>query len=417
MLKREMNIADYDAELWQAMEQEKVRQEEHIELIASENYTSPRVMQAQGSQLSNKYAEGYPGKRYYGGCEYVDIVEQLAIDRAKELFGADYANVQPHSGSQANFAVYTALLEPGDTVLGMNLAHGGHLTHGSPVNFSGKLYNIVPYGIDATGHIDYADLEKQAKEHKPKMIIGGFSAYSGVVDWAKMREIADSIGAYLFVDMAHVAGLVAAGVYPNPVPHAHVVTTTTHKTLAGPRGGLILAKGGSEELYKKLNSAVFPGGQGGPLMHVIAGKAVALKEAMEPEFKTYQQQVAKNAKAMVEVFLERGYKVVSGGTDNHLFLVDLVDKNLTGKEADAALGRANITVNKNSVPNDPKSPFVTSGIRVGTPAITRRGFKEAEAKELAGWMCDVLDSINDEAVIERIKGKVLDICARYPVYA
>lgn len=417
MLKREMNIADYDAELWQAMEQEKVRQEEHIEPIASENYTSPRVMQAQGSQLTNKYAEGYPGKRYYGGCEYVDIVEQLAIDRAKELFGADYANVQPHSGSQANFAVYTALLEPGDTVLGMNLAHGGHLTHGSPVNFSGKLYNIVPYGIDATGHIDYADLEKQAKEHKPKMIIGGFSAYSGVVDWAKMREIADSIGAYLFVDMAHVAGLVAAGVYPNPVPHAHVVTTTTHKTLAGPRGGLILAKGGSEELYKKLNSAVFPGGQGGPLMHVIAGKAVALKEAMEPEFKTYQQQVAKNAKAMVEVFLERGYKVVSGGTDNHLFLVDLVDKNLTGKEADAALGRANITVNKNSVPNDPKSPFVTSGIRVGTPAITRRGFKEAEAKELAGWMCDVLDSINDEAVIERIKGKVLDICARYPVYA
>ncbi|EFJ5998474.1 serine hydroxymethyltransferase [Escherichia coli] len=417
MLKREMNIADYDAELWQAMEQEKVRQEEHIELIASENYTSPRVMQAQGSQLTNKYAEGYPGKRYYGGCEYVDIVEQLAIDRAKELFGADYANVQPHSGSQANFTVYTALLEPGDTVLGMNLAHGGHLTHGSPVNFSGKLYNIVPYGIDATGHIDYADLEKQAKEHKPKMIIGGFSAYSGVVDWAKMREIADSIGAYLFVDMAHVAGLVAAGVYPNPVPHAHVVTTTTHKTLAGPRGGLILAKGGSEELYKKLNSAVFPGGQGGPLMHVIAGKAVALKEAMEPEFKTYQQQVAKNAKAMVEVFLERGYKVVSGGTDNHLFLVDLVDKNLTGKEADAALGRANITVNKNSVPNDPKSPFVTSGIRVGTPAITRRGFKEVEAKELAGWMCDVLDSINDEAVIERIKGKVLDICARYPVYA
>ena len=417
MLKREMNIADYDAELWQAMEQEKVRQEEHIELIASENYTSPRVMQAQGSQLTNKYAEGYPGKRYDGGCESVDIVEQLAIDRAKELFGADYANVQPHSGSQANFAVYTALLEPGDTVLGMNLAHGGHLTHGSPVNFSGKLYNIVPYGIDATGHIDYADLEKQAKEHKPKMIIGGFSAYSGVVDWAKMREIADSIGAYLFVDMAHVAGLVAAGVYPNPVPHAHVVTTTTHKTLAGPRGGLILAKGGSEELYKKLNSAVFPGGQGGPLMHVIAGKAVALKEAMEPEFKTYQQQVAKNAKAMVEVFLERGYKVVSGGTDNHLFLVDLVDKNLTGKEADAALGRANITVNKNSVPNDPKSPFVTSGIRVGTPAITRRGFKEAEAKELAGWMCDVLDSINDEAVIERIKGKVLDICARYPVYA
>ncbi|ECO8610398.1 serine hydroxymethyltransferase [Salmonella enterica] len=417
MLKREMNIADYDAELWQAMEQEKVRQEEHIELIASENYTSPRVMQAQGSQLTNKYAEGYPGKRYYGGCEYVDIVEQLAIDRAKELFGADYANVQPHSGSQANFAVYTALLQPGDTVLGMNLAQGGHLTHGSPVNFSGKLYNIVPYGIDASGKIDYDEMAKLAKEHKPKMIIGGFSAYSGVVDWAKMREIADSIGAYLFVDMAHVAGLIAAGVYPNPVPHAHVVTTTTHKTLAGPRGGLILAKGGDEDLYKKLNSAVFPSAQGGPLMHVIAGKAVALKEAMEPEFKVYQQQVAKNAKAMVEVFLNRGYKVVSGGTENHLFLLDLVDKNLTGKEADAALGRANITVNKNSVPNDPKSPFVTSGIRIGSPAVTRRGFKEAEVKELAGWMCDVLDNINDEATIERVKTKVLDICARFPVYA
>ncbi|EGR6228146.1 serine hydroxymethyltransferase [Salmonella enterica] len=417
MLKREMNIADYDAELWQAMEREKVRQEEHIELIASENYTSPRVMQAQGSQLTNKYAEGYPGKRYYGGCEYVDIVEQLAIDRAKELFGADYANVQPHSGSQANFAVYTALLQPGDTVLGMNLAQGGHLTHGSPVNFSGKLYNIIPYGIDASGKIDYDDMAKQAQEHKPKIIIGGFSAYSGVVDWARMREIADSIGAYLFVDMAHVAGLIAAGVYPNPVPHAHVVTTTTHKTLAGPRGGLILAKGGDEDLYKKLNSAVFPSAQGGPLMHVIAAKAVALKEAMEPEFKVYQQQVAKNAKAMVEVFLNRGYKVVSGGTENHLFLLDLVDKNLTGKEADAALGRANITVNKNSVPNDPKSPFVTSGIRIGSPAVTRRGFKEAEVKELAGWMCDVLDNINDEATIERVKTKVLDICARFPVYA
>ncbi|ERK09397.1 Serine hydroxymethyltransferase [Serratia fonticola AU-AP2C] len=417
MLKREMNIADYDAELWHAMEQEVVRQEEHIELIASENYTSPRVMQAQGSQLTNKYAEGYPGKRYYGGCEYVDIVEQLAIDRAKELFGADYANVQPHSGSQANFAVYTALLQPGDTILGMNLAHGGHLTHGSPVNLSGKLYNVVPYGIDETGQIDYNDLAKQAQTHKPKMIIGGFSAFSGVVDWAKMREIADSIGAYLFVDMAHVAGLIAAGVYPNPVPHAHVVTTTTHKTLAGPRGGLILAKGGDEDLYKKLNSAVFPGGQGGPLMHVIAGKAVALKEAMEPEFKVYQQQVADNAKAMVKVFLERGYKVVSGGTYNHLFLLDLVDKNLTGKEADAALGRANITVNKNSVPNDPKSPFVTSGIRLGTPAVTRRGFKEAEVRELAGWICDVLDNLNDEATIERTKKKVLDICARFPVYA
>ncbi|HEY0211256.1 serine hydroxymethyltransferase [Acerihabitans sp.] len=417
MLKRDMNIADYDAELWQAMEQEVVRQEEHIELIASENYTSPRVMQAQGSQLTNKYAEGYPGKRYYGGCEFVDIVEQLAIDRAKELFGADYANVQPHSGSQANFAVYTALLAPGDTVLGMNLAHGGHLTHGSPVNFSGKLYNIIPYGIDASGHIDYTELAQLAETHKPKMIIGGFSAYSGVVDWAKMREIADRVGAYLFVDMAHVAGLVAADVYPNPVPHAHVVTTTTHKTLAGPRGGLILAKGGSEELYKKLNSAVFPGGQGGPLMHVIAGKAVALKEAMEPAFRIYQQQVAKNAKAMVAVFLERGYSIVSGGTDNHLFLVDLVNKNLTGKEADAALGRANITVNKNTVPNDPKSPFVTSGVRIGTPAVTRRGFSEQDVRELAGWICDILDSISDEAVIERTKKKVLEICARYPVYA
>ncbi|WP_323635730.1 serine hydroxymethyltransferase [Pectobacterium polaris] len=417
MLKREMNIADYDADLWQAMEQEVVRQEEHIELIASENYTSPRVMQAQGSQLTNKYAEGYPGKRYYGGCEYVDIVEQLAIDRAKAVFGADYANVQPHSGSQANFAVYTALLQPGDTILGMNLAHGGHLTHGSPVNLSGKLYKVIPYGIDESGKIDYDEMAELARTHKPKMIVGGFSAYSGVVDWAKMREIADSIGAYLFVDMAHVAGLIAADVYPNPVPHAHIVTTTTHKTLAGPRGGLILAKGGDEELYKKLNSAVFPGGQGGPLMHVIAGKAVALKEAMEPEFKVYQQQVAKNAKAMVEVFLSRGFNVVSGATSNHLFLLDLVSKNLTGKEADAALGRANITVNKNSVPNDPKSPFVTSGIRIGTPAATRRGFKEAEVRELAGWICDVLDNINDEATIERVKQKVLEICARFPVYA
>lgn len=417
MLKREMNIADYDAELWHAMQQEVVRQEEHIELIASENYTSPRVMQAQGSQLTNKYAEGYPGKRYYGGCEYVDIVEQLAIDRAKALFGADYANLQTHSGSQANFAVYTALLKPGDTILGMNLAHGGHLTHGSTVNLSGKLYKVIPYGTDESGKIDYEEMAELAQTHKPKMIVGGFSAYSGVVDWAKMREIADSIGAYLFVDMAHVAGLVAADVYPNPVPHAHIVTTTTHKTLAGPRGGLILAKGGDEELYKKLNSAVFPGGQGGPLMHVIAGKAVALKEAMEPEFKVYQQQVSKNAKAMVEVFLTRGFNVVSGGTSNHLFLLDLVSKNLTGKEADTVLGRANITVNKNSVPNDPKSPFVTSGIRIGTPAATRRGFKEAEVRELAGWICDVLDNINDEATIERVKQKVLAICERFPVYA
>lgn len=416
MLKRDMNIADYDAELWQAMEQEVMRQENHIELIASENYTSPRVMQAQGSQLTNKYAEGYPGKRYYGGCEYVDVVEQLAINRAKALFGADYANVQPHSGSQANFAVYTTLLQPGDTVLGMNLVHGGHLTHGSPVNFSGKLYNIVPYGIDESGHIDYEKLAELAKTHHPKMIIGGFSAYSGVVDWARMRQIADSIGAYLFVDMAHVAGLIAAGVYPTPVPHAHVVTTTTHKTLAGPRGGLILAKGGSEELYKKLNSTVFPGAQGGPLMHVISAKAVSLKEAMEPTFKTYQQQVAKNAKAMVEVFLSRGFKVVSGATDNHLFLLDLVDKNLTGKEADTTLGRANITVNKNSVPNDPKSPFVTSGVRIGTPAVTRRGFTEADVRDLACWMCDVLGNIHDEALIERTKNKVLDICARHPVY-
>ena len=417
MLKRDMNIADYDAELWQAMEQETVRQEEHIELIASENYTSPRVMQAQGSQLTNKYAEGYPGKRYYGGCEYVDIVEQLAIDRAKELFGADYANVQPHSGSQANFAVYTALLQPGDTILGMNLAHGGHLTHGSPVNLSGKLYNVVAYGIDETGKIDYDELAELAKSHKPKMIVGGFSAYSGVCDWAKMREIADSVGAWLFVDMAHVAGLVAADVYPSPIPHAHIVTSTTHKTLAGPRGGIILAKNGDEDFYKKLNSAVFPGGQGGPLMHVIAGKAVAFKEAMEPEFKTYQQQVAKNAKAMVEVLIERGYDIVSGGTHNHLFLIDLVSKNLTGKEADAALGRANITVNKNSVPNDPKSPFVTSGIRIGTPSVTRRGFNEADVRELAGWIADVLDNVNDEATIERTKKKVLDICSRLPVYA
>ncbi|TCN83035.1 serine hydroxymethyltransferase [Shewanella fodinae] len=416
MLKKSMNIADYDAELFQAIEDENRRQEQHIELIASENYTSPRVMQAQGSQLTNKYAEGYPAKRYYGGCEYVDVVENLAIDRAKQLFGATYANVQPHSGSQANYAVYMALLQPGDTVLGMNLAHGGHLTHGSPVNFSGKLFNIIPYGVDEQGKIDYAELETLALEHKPKMIIGGFSAYSGIVDWAKLREIADKVGAFLFVDMAHVAGLVAAGVYPSPIPHAHVVTTTTHKTLAGPRGGLILSAADDEDLYKKLNSAVFPGSQGGPLMHVIAGKAVAFKEALEPEFKAYQQQVVTNAKAMVEVFLERGYKIVSGGTDNHLMLVDLIGRELTGKEADAALGRANITVNKNSVPNDPRSPFVTSGIRIGTPAITRRGFKEAEAKQLTGWICDVLDNANDEAVIAAVKAKVLELCARFPVY-
>ncbi|MBV7315322.1 serine hydroxymethyltransferase [Shewanella sp. NIFS-20-20] len=416
MLKKDMNIADYDPQLFAAIENETRRQEEHIELIASENYTSPRVMEAQGSQLTNKYAEGYPQKRYYGGCEYVDIVETLAIERAKELFGATYANVQPHSGSQANSAVYMTLLQPGDTVLGMNLAHGGHLTHGSPVNFSGKLYNIIPYGIDETGHIDYDEMERIAIEKKPKMMIGGFSAYSGIVDWARMREIADKIGAYLFVDMAHVAGLVAAGVYPDPVPHAHVVTSTTHKTLAGPRGGIILSAANDEDLYKKLNSAVFPGGQGGPLMHVIAGKAVAFKEALEPEFTLYQQQVVKNAKAMVEVFLERGYKIVSGGTDNHLMLVDLIDKDITGKEADAALGQANITVNKNSVPNDPRSPFVTSGIRIGTPAITRRGFKEAEAKLLTTWICDVLDDVNDVATIEKVKQQVLDLCARFPVY-
>jgi glycine hydroxymethyltransferase len=411
MLKKAMNIADYDPELFKAIEDETCRQEEHIELIASENYTSPRVMEAQGSQLTNKYAEGYPGKRYYGGCEYVDVVETLAIERAKELFGATYANVQPHSGSQANSAVFMALLQPGDTVLGMNLAHGGHLTHGSPVNFSGKLYNIIPYGIDEAGKIDYDEMERLAIEHKPKMMIGGFSAFSGIVDWAKMREIADKVGAYLLVDMAHVAGLVAADVYPTPVPHAHVVTSTTHKTLAGPRGGIIISAADDEVLYKKLNSAVFPGGQGGPLMHVIAGKAVAFKEALEPEFKVYQQQVVKNAKAMVEVFLARGYKIVSGGTENHLMLVDLI-----GKEADAALGNANITVNKNSVPDDPRSPFVTSGVRIGTPAITRRGFKEAEAKELTGWICDILDDASNAEVAERVKGLVLALCARFPVY-
>ena len=416
MFSKQMTIADYDQELWNAIKGEEQRQEDHLELIASENYTSPRVMQAQGTQLTNKYAEGYPGKRYYGGCEYVDIVEQLAIERAKQLFGADYANVQPHSGSQANFAVYMALLKPGDTVLGMNLSQGGHLTHGSPVSFSGKLYNVVAYGVDETGHIDYDQLAQIALDSKPKMIIGGFSAYSGVVDWQRMREIADSVGAFLFVDMAHVAGLVAAGVYPNPVPFAHVVTTTTHKTLGGPRGGLILAKGGSEELYKKLNSAVFPGAQGGPLMHVIAAKAVALKEAMEPAYKEYQQQVVKNAQAMVDVIIKRGYKVVSGETQNHLFLIDLVDKNITGKEADAALGSANITVNKNSVPNDPQSPFVTSGVRIGTPAVTRRGFKEEESRELANWICDVLDNIDDEQAIQSVKQKVLAICRRLPVY-
>ncbi|MCL1067662.1 serine hydroxymethyltransferase [Shewanella olleyana] len=417
MLKKDMNIADYDPQLFAAIEDETRRQEEHIELIASENYTSPRVLEAQGSQLTNKYAEGYPGKRYYGGCEHVDIAEELAISRAKELFGATYANVQPHSGSQANSAVFMALLQGGDTVLGMSLAHGGHLTHGSQVSFSGKLYNAVQYGIDeTTGKIDYAEVERLAVEHKPKMIIAGFSAYSGIIDWGKFREIADKVGAYLFVDMAHVAGLVAAGIYPNPLPHAHVVTTTTHKTLAGPRGGLILSAADDEDIYKKLNSAVFPGGQGGPLMHVIAAKAVAFKEALDPEFTTYQEQVVANAKVMAKTFIERGYDVVSGGTDNHLFLLDLISKDMTGKDADAALGKANITVNKNSVPNDPRSPFVTSGLRIGSPAITRRGFTETESVELTNWMCDVLDDITNEATIERVKNQVLELCAKYPVY-
>ncbi|MBE0367189.1 MULTISPECIES: serine hydroxymethyltransferase [Pseudoalteromonas] len=418
MLERNMNIADFDPELFNAIELETTRQEEHIELIASENYCSPRVLEAQGSQLTNKYAEGYPGKRYYGGCEHVDVVEQLAIDRANALFGSTYANVQPHAGSQANAAVFLALLDAGDTVLGMSLAHGGHLTHGSHVSFSGKLYNAVQYGLnEATGEIDYEQVEALALEHKPKMIIGGFSAYSGIVDWAKFREIADKVGAYLFVDMAHVAGLIAAGVYPSPVPHAHVVTTTTHKTLAGPRGGLIISACDDEAIYKKLNSAVFPGGQGGPLCHVIAAKAVAFKEALQPEFKAYQTQVVKNAQTMVSVLQERGYKVVSGKTENHLFLLDLIDKDITGKDADAALGRANITVNKNSVPNDPRSPFVTSGLRIGSPAITRRGFKETESRELAGWICDVLDNINDESVQADVKEKVKAICAKLPVYA
>ncbi len=418
MFSREMNIADFDPELANAMANEVERQEHHIELIASENYCSPRVMEAQGSQLTNKYAEGYPGKRYYGGCEHVDVVEQLAIDRAKALFGADYANVQPHAGSQANSAVFMALLDAGDTVLGMSLSEGGHLTHGSHVNFSGKTYNAVQYGLNKdTGEIDYAQVEALAKEHKPKMIIGGFSAYSGIVDWAKFREIADSVGAYLLVDMAHVAGLVAAGGYPNPLPHAHVVTTTTHKTLAGPRSGLILSSCGDEAIYKKLNSSVFPGNQGGPLCHVIAAKAVAFKEALQPEFKEYQKQVVANAKAMVAVMQARGYKIVSGGTDNHLFLLDLIDKDITGKDADAALGSANITVNKNSVPNDPRSPFVTSGLRIGSPAITRRGFKEEQAKQVATWICDILDNMGDDAVIERVQSEVVALCEKFPVYA
>jgi len=430
MFTKDMTIAGYDDELWNAMEHEKTRQEEHIELIASENYTSPRVMQAQGSVLTNKYAEGYPSKRYYGGCENVDIAEQLAIDRAKELFGADYANVQPHSGSQANAAVYFALLNAGDTVLGMSLAHGGHLTHGSKVSFSGKLFNAVQYGLnEATGEVDYDQVERLAREHKPKMIIAGFSAYSRVMDWQRFRDIADEVGAYLMVDMAHVAGLIAAGVYPNPVQIADVTTSTTHKTLRGPRGGIILAKS-NPEIEKKLSSMIFPGTQGGPLMHVIAGKAVAFKEAMEDDYKAYQKQVIENARAMATVVLERGYDVVSGGTDNHLFLVSLISRGLTGKAADAALGMANITVNKNSVPNDPQSPFVTSGLRIGSPAITTRGFKEQESSDLAGWICDILDELcqMDEAdrVLEnmekmdsviQVKQKVLDLCKRFPVYA
>jgi glycine hydroxymethyltransferase len=417
MLNKAQNIASYDPELWAAISNENTRQEEHIELIASENYTSKCVMEAQGSQLTNKYAEGYPAKRYYGGCEHVDAIETLAIERAKQLFGADYANVQPHSGSQANAAVYMALVQPGDTVMGMSLAHGGHLTHGAKVSFSGKIYNSVQYGVDANGNIDYDDVLKMAKECQPKMIVAGFSAYSGIVDWAKMREIADEVGAYLFVDMAHVAGLVAAGLYPNPLPYAHVVTSTTHKTLGGPRGGIILSSIKDEEIYKKLNSAIFPGSQGGPLMHIIAAKAVAFKEALEPSYKEYQAQIIKNAKAMCDVFIERGYKIVSGGTHDHLFLVDLIDKEYSGKDADAALGPANITVNKNSVPNDPRSPFVTSGLRIGTPAATRRGFKEAEIKELASWMCDILDNMGNEQVEQEVKEKVIALCKKFPVYA
>jgi glycine hydroxymethyltransferase len=411
-----MKIAGFDDELWQAMEKEKVRQEEHIELIASENYTSPRVMEAQGSVLTNKYAEGYPSKRYYGGCEYVDVAEQLAIDRVKQLFGADYANVQPHSGSQANGAVYMALLQPGDTVLGMSLAHGGHLTHGSKVNFSGKTYHAVQYGLnEETGEIDYEQVESLAREHKPKMIVAGFSAYSRVVDWQRFRDIADEVGAYLLVDMAHVAGLIAAGVYPSPVQIADVTTSTTHKTLRGPRGGIILAKS-NPEIEKKLNSAIFPGIQGGPLMHVIAAKAVAFKEALQDDFNSYQQQVVKNAQTMANVFIERGFDVVSGGTDNHLFLVSFIKQGLTGKDVDAWLGSANITINKNAVPNDPQSPFVTSGIRVGTPAVTTRGFGEAECRDLAGWMCDVIDAKGEQAVIDTVKTRVLEVCKRLPVY-
>jgi glycine hydroxymethyltransferase len=416
MFTRDMHIAGFDDALWMAMRQEVERQEQHIELIASENYVSPRVLEAQGSVLTNKYAEGYPGKRYYGGCEFVDIAEQLAIDRAKELFGAAYVNVQPHSGSQANAAVYMGLLNPGDTILGMSLAHGGHLTHGAKVNFSGKLYNAVQYGLDVrSGEIDYAQVEQLAREHKPKMIVAGFSAYSRVVDWERFRAIADEAGAYLFVDIAHVAGLIATGLYPSPVQIADVTTTTTHKTLRGPRGGMIMARA-NPEVEKKLSSMVFPGSQGGPLMHVIAAKAVAFKEALQPDFKDYQQQVLDNARAMAQVMMDRGYKIVSGGTDNHLFLVDLIDKDIPGKDAEAALGAAYITVNKNAVPNDPRSPFVTSGIRIGTPAITTRGFKVAESRELAGWMCDILGHMGDATVVDRVRSQVSEVAKRLPVY-
>ena len=409
-------IADIDPQLAQAIEAEKRRQEEHIELIASENYTSPRVLEAQGSVLTNKYAEGYPGRRYYGGCEHVDVAEQLAIDRAKELFGAAYVNVQPHSGSQANAAVYMALLEPGDHVLGMSLAHGGHLTHGAKVNFSGKLYDAVQYGLDeSTGEIAYQQVDDLSREHQPKMIMAGFSAYSRVIDWQRFREIADKVGAYLVVDMAHVAGLVAVGLYPSPVSIADVTTTTTHKTLRGARGGMIMARE-NPEIEKKLDSLVFPGTQGGPLMHAIAGKAIAFKEALDPSFREYQKQVLANAQAMASTFLERGYSVVSGGTDNHLFLLDLIDKDITGKDADAALGRANITVNKNTVPNDPRSPFVTSGLRIGTPAGTTRGFKEEEMNQIANWICDILDHLGDESVVDVVRSHVEELCVRYPVY-
>lgn len=416
MFAADMKIAGYDEELAAAIQGERTRQEDHVELIASENYASPRVMEAQGSVLTNKYAEGYPGKRYYGGCEFVDVAESLAIERLKQLYDCDYANVQPHSGSQANQAVYFALLQPGDTILGMSLAHGGHLTHGAKPNFSGKLFNSVQYGVNGEGKVDYDEIERLAVEHKPRMVVAGFSAYSQVMDWARFRAIADKVGAYLMVDMAHVSGLIAAGVYPSPLPHAHVVTSTTHKTLRGPRGGIIVAKGASEELVKKLQSIVFPGIQGGPLMHVIAAKAVAFKEALEPEFRLYQQQVVANAKAMANTFIERGYKIVSGGTENHLFLVDLIGRGVTGKDAEAALGRAHITVNKNAVPNDPQKPFVTSGLRLGTPAVTTRGYTEDDCVELAGWICDVLDAHEDEGVIAAVREKVTEQCRRYPVY-